>query len=180
MDWIGHHNDIAHWGLGMDGSGPVSVEAVQWEFPETDVYNTPQHYTIRCEYAGGVETTISSRNRRGTKWIGEDGWVYVDRNSLKTSDERWTNNGFDTGPTKVPESPGHAQNFLDCCKSGKPCVAPAETAHRSITPGHLGYVSHALGRRLQWDPVHERIVDDEEANGLLREMAYRAPWTLDI
>ena len=27
MDWIGHHNDIAHWGLGMDKSGPISVEA---------------------------------------------------------------------------------------------------------------------------------------------------------
>ncbi len=28
MDWIGHHNDIAHWALGMDQSGPLEVEAV--------------------------------------------------------------------------------------------------------------------------------------------------------
>ena len=30
MDWIGHHNDIAHWALDMDNSGPVSVEVVDW------------------------------------------------------------------------------------------------------------------------------------------------------
>ena len=27
MDWIGHHNDIAHWGLGEDQGGPIRVEA---------------------------------------------------------------------------------------------------------------------------------------------------------
>ena len=25
MDWIGHHNDIAHWGMGMERSGPVEA-----------------------------------------------------------------------------------------------------------------------------------------------------------
>ena len=28
MDFIGHHNDIAHWGLDMDHAGPERVEAV--------------------------------------------------------------------------------------------------------------------------------------------------------
>ena len=25
MDWVGHHVDIAHWGLGLDETGPVEV-----------------------------------------------------------------------------------------------------------------------------------------------------------
>ena len=26
MDWIGHHGDIAHWGLGFDSTGPSEVD----------------------------------------------------------------------------------------------------------------------------------------------------------
>ncbi len=77
MDWIGHHNDIAHWALNVDSSGPTRVETTEWSMPETDVYNTPHHYTIRGTYAGGIESTISSRNKVGLKLIGEDGWVFV-------------------------------------------------------------------------------------------------------
>ena len=52
MDWIGHHNDIAHWSLDMDHAGPLRVEAVNWTWPQTDIYNTPVDYEIRCEYPG--------------------------------------------------------------------------------------------------------------------------------
>ncbi len=32
MDWIGHHLDIAHWGMGWDETGPVEIEGTG-EFP---------------------------------------------------------------------------------------------------------------------------------------------------
>lgn len=178
MDWIGHHNDIAHWGLGVDRLGPTRVEAVDWTFPETRVYNTPHEYEIRCEYPGGVRTRISSRNPMGTRFIGTDGWVHVRRGRLEASDERWTKAEFDPGPITANDSPGQMRNFLDCVKSRQTCVAPADVAHRSITPGHLGYVSHVLARPVHWDPRSERIRDDAEATRLLTEVEYRAPWTL--
>ncbi len=179
MDWIGHHNDIAHWGIGMDKSGPKRVEAVNWVFPETDVYNTPKDYEIRCAYDGGIASTISSQNRGGTKWIGEDGWVWVDRGKLEASDPKWIEEDFDPGSIKAYASPGHARNFVDCVKSREACIAPAETAHRSVTPGHLGYVSYAVGRALTWDPATERIVGDDEASALLNKVEYRAPWVFE-
>ncbi|NQT14929.1 MAG: Gfo/Idh/MocA family oxidoreductase [Planctomycetes bacterium] len=179
MDWIGHHNDVAHWALGMDRSGPLRVEAVEWTFPETDVYNTPHHYEIRSEYPGGVTGIISDRNRGGTKWIGDDGWVFVTRGRLEASDPRWAESGFDPGSVKAYKSPGHARNFLDCVKSRQPCVAPVETAHRSITPGHLGYVSHSVGRPLHWNAAEEQITGDDEAEKLLKDLSYRKPWELD-
>jgi len=178
MDWIGHHNDIAHLGIGMDGGGPTRVEAFGWTFPETDVYDTPHHYGIRCDYPGGMTTTISDRNAMGTKWIGDEGWVYVRRGKLQASNKEWLARDFVPGPIRVNRSSNHAGNFIDCVQSRHTCTAPAETGHRSITPGHLGYVSHALQRPIRWDPAGERVVGDDEADRLLNSIDYRAPWSL--
>ncbi len=178
MDWIGHHNDIAHWALDVDQRGPQRVEATEWVMPATDIYNTPQHYSIRSIYPGGIESTISSRNQGGLKLIGEDGWVFVNRGVLKASEDRWLAADFKPGEIKVYRSDNHTRNFLDCVKSRKPCIAPAETAHRSITPGHLAYVSAQLGRPLDWDPQAERVTGDDEANKILQTVTYREPWKL--
>ena len=178
MDWIGHPNDIAHWALDLDSSGPLRVEAVNWTAPETDVYDTPHHYEIRCDYPGGITGSISSRGTLGVKIIGEEGWVFATRGRITASDPRWTRGDFEVGTRRVYHSDDHVRNFLDCVKSRKACIAPAETAHRSITPGHLGYVSHAVGRGLRWDAREERITNDDEANELLHAHQYRRPWKL--
>jgi predicted dehydrogenase len=178
MDWIGHHNDIAHWALNLDNSGPTKVEAIGWTFPESDVYNTPHHYEIRCEYGSKVSGSISSRNLHGTKLIGEKGWVHVTRGRIKASNPLWTKNEFQPGDKEVYTSNNHMLNFLECVKSRQQCICPAETAHRSITPGHLAYVSHELGRGLQWDAKSETVVDDRQANELLQNHNYREHWQL--
>ncbi len=178
MDWIGHHNDIAHWALGVDKSGPTRVEAIDWTFPPTDVYNSPRHYTIRCDYAGGVTSTISSKNPIGTKFIGERGWIHVSRSKLSASDGRLLSPKLILGQKRVFKSASHADNFLKCVRSRTACVCPAEVGHRSITPGHLAYVSHALKRPLSWDAAREVVLDDDEANKLLNAVDYRKPWTL--
>ncbi len=178
MDWIGHHNDIAHWALGVDLSGPDTVIATNWIYPETKIYNTPFQYDIQTEYRDGITGSISSRNKQGLKIIGEDGWVYVKRGRIDASQPGWFKKGFKTGSRDVEASPGHARNFLDCVKSRKACIAPAENAHRSITPGHLGYVSAQLGRALKWDPQKERIIGDEKANQLLNFVQYREGWNV--
>ena len=67
----------------------------------------------------------------------------------------------------------HARNFLDCMRSRESCIAPAETAHRSITPGHLAYVSSELQRTLKWDAENEVVKGDAEANELLQKYDYR-------
>ena len=109
MDFIGHHNDIAHWGLDMDHAGPERVEAVGWTRLDTDIYNTPVKYEIRCEYPGGIESSISSKFESGIRWIGEKGWVKVSRGDIGASDERWVEPKFDRGPWKAYVSDDHAR-----------------------------------------------------------------------
>jgi predicted dehydrogenase len=178
MDWIGHHNDIAHWALDADRGGPLQVQAVGWTRPKTDVYDAPVDFTIQCQYPRSIELVISSKFEQGTKWIGKSGWLWVNRGKIKASNPQWAKAGFDCGPWKAYASPGHARNFLDCIKSRGACVAPPETAHRSITPGHLGYVSNQLGRALRWDVDRQQIINDTEAQRLLETVHYRGPWKL--
>lgn len=178
MDWIGHHNDIAHWSLDLDKSGPTRVEATDWTFPETEIYNTPEQYTIRCDYEHGVTSTISSQNELGTKWIGEEGWLYIKRGKMTASDKRWLDLKFKIpGNFRVQPVESHVANFVDCVQSRSQPIAPAETAHRSITPGHLGYVSQALQSPLQWDAERQIVIGNEEANQILNAMNH---WTVKV
>ena len=179
MDWIGHHNDIAHWAIGMDEKGPTSVLATQWTIPESKIYNTPHQYSIQCEYSDGIQSTISTANRSGLKLIGSEGWVWVNRGEIEASDARWLETDFEPGTVKVYKSDDHVGNFLECVASRDQCIAPAETAHRSITPGHVGFVSQQLGRKLTWDHKNEIVVGDIEANKLLSTIDYRQPWRID-
>ncbi|MEZ6130105.1 MAG: Gfo/Idh/MocA family oxidoreductase [Planctomycetaceae bacterium] len=176
MDWIGHHNDIAQWAIGQHQTGPTLVEAVEWTLPKTDVYNTPMDYTIRCEYAGGITSTISSRNTLGLKLIGSEGWVWAQRGKSDASDKRWLATDFQPGSKTISAPASHAADFLARIRDRGECIAPARIAHRSITPGHLGYVSAELRQPLQWDPQTECVVGNEAADRLLKAVHYRMPW----
>ncbi|MBI4606200.1 MAG: Gfo/Idh/MocA family oxidoreductase [Planctomycetes bacterium] len=180
MDWIGHHNDIAHWGLGRDESGPIEVKAAGFEYPEDrTVWNSAWNYEVLCTFDDGVTSSISNRHPMGCKWIGEAGWVHVDRGRLEASDPAWVKKEHDPGPKKAYESNDHRGNFLACVRSRKPTICPAEVAHRSITPGHLGLLSESLGgRAIRWDPKEERVIGDSEAEKRLKSVDFRKPWAL--
>ena len=179
MDWIGHHNDIAHWGLGLEKSGPTRIEAVGFDFPDKGMWDNPINYEVKCEFEGGYTSSISNKNKMGTKWIGENGWIYVDRGKIDASNKDWIREKTDRGPIKAYKSRNHHRNFVDGVKTRDECIAPAETAHRSITPGHLGYVSLQLGRALKWDPAKEEVIDDPKADKLLKAIDYRSDWKLE-
>lgn len=178
MDWIGHHNDIAHWGLDMDKSGPISVEAKNWVYPETEVYDSPVDYEVHSKYANDLDVVISSNFAMGPKWIGENGWVHVTRGKLTASNPEWVKDGFVAGDWKTYKNPGHQRNFIDCVISREDTIANAETAHRSITPGHLAYLSEALKTPIQWDPAKEIVVGNDEAQKQLMALPYRGDWKL--
>ncbi len=183
LDWIGHHCDIAHWGLGFDNTGPVEIEATG-EFPPKDaIWNTCRKYRINCTYAEGVTMTIAGGHgdiRGGTKWIGTDGWVWVDRGGFDCSKEDLKDISRlpdSVRKVKVYYSRDHQGNFLDCVKSRKPTITPVEAAHHSAIPGHLGLIALLTGRKLKWDPIKEVIVGDKEASKYLSR-EFRGPWKL--
>jgi predicted dehydrogenase len=183
LDWIGHHCDIAHWGMDWDNAGPSEVEG-QGEFPPEDaLWNTCTKYRINLKYPQDVTMVIAGGHgdiRGGTKWIGTDGWVWVDRGAFDCSNPEWKDISKlpdNLRKVKLLRSSNHHRNFLDCVKSRQPTLTPAETAHHSAIPGHLGLISMMTGRKIKWDATKECILEDEGASKLLSR-PYREPWKL--
>jgi predicted dehydrogenase len=181
LDWIGHHGDIAHWGLDFDNSGPSEIDG-HGEFPPADaVWNTATKYRIELKYPKNITMTIAGgypEIKSGTKWIGTDGWVWVNRGEFDASNLDWFLK-IEQDPKYVPlyKSDEHRKNFIECVKSRKPTITPVETAHHSAIPGHLGLISMLVGRPIKWDASKEVIVGDAEASKLLNR-PYRKPWHL--
>jgi len=179
-DWAGHHIDIAHWGLGLDDTGPTTVEG-RGEYPNDGVYDVPFKYQFTCMYAGGLEMSVGSGHYHpmGTKWIGQDGrWIHVSRRDLSASDPKILAAKIGPGEIQLYKTNGHMQNFIECVRSRKLTVTPIETALRSISVGLLGEIAMLTGRKIKWDPKTEQIIDDPGAAALLGR-SYREPWTLE-
>lgn len=177
MDWIGHHVDIAHWGLGFDYEGPHEIEG-HGEYPKDGLWNTATKYRLTLKYPKGITMTIAGGHgdiRGGTKWIGEDGWVWVDRGGMDANPKEILKEKIGPDEIHLFRSPGHWRNFLDCVKNRKTTLTPCEVAHRSATPGHLGQIAMLLGRKIRFNPETEEILGDPTATRMLgRPM--RSPW----
>ena len=184
LDWVGHHCDIAHWGMDCDDSGPLEIEG-KGEFPPADaVWNTCTKYRLTAKYPNDIEVIISGGHsdiKGGTKWIGTDGWVWVTRNNaFEASNSEWEDSRRlpeNLRKIKLYESNDHFGNFLDCIISRKPTVTPIEVAHHSAIPGHLGLIAMQTGRKIKWNSKKEVIIGDAAASKLLTR-EYRKPWKL--
>ncbi len=183
LDWIGHHMDIAHWGLDMDNSGPSSVEC-QGEFPDPNaVWNTCTRYRGELAYPKGIKMTVAGGHNDiagGTKWIGSEGWVHVDRGAFESSNPEWKR--FRVLPDNmrkadIQRSGNHFKNWIDSVLAHRPTITPVETAHRSATPGHLCLISMLTKSKLEWDVTQEVIKNNPAASQLLSR-PYRAPYQL--
>jgi predicted dehydrogenase len=193
-DWGAHHNDIALWALGLERSGPVTIEGKVLEQPIPGGFTTPSQYRVDYTYANGVKHTCLSLARRergtpatprkpgdianGVKFEGTQGWIFVDRGRIEASKPELLSEPLPGSAERLYASTDHMGNFFECVRSRKPPICEAEIGHRSVSVCHLGVIALRLGRKLRWDPEREVFADDKEANTYLsREM--RKPWTLE-
>lgn len=178
-NWGAHHIDIAHWGMGMDDSGPLSVEGTA-EFHPQKWFEVTTRCRLTYTYPNGV-TMIVGQNQKevpaGTTFIGEKGQIHVNRGALKSEPDDIIKQSLSADDAHLYESRNHHQNFLECIKSRKLPICDVEIGHRSATACHLGNLVARLGRRIQWDSATEQIVGDDEAAAMLAR-PHRQPWTL--
>jgi predicted dehydrogenase len=177
-DWAGHHIDIAHWGLGLDRTGPIEIEGAG-EYPRDGIYDTPTAYKFTCKYDNGVVITVANNKQipQGTKWYGDKGWIYVNRGKLEADLKSVLDEVIGPNEIHLYESRDHHGNFLECVKSRKETIAPIEIGHRSISVGLLGEIAMLTEQKLKWDPEKEVFLNSDAANRLLSR-PMRSPWHL--
>jgi predicted dehydrogenase len=164
--WGAHTYDIAQWGLGTDfDSGPVEISA-HGEFPDRGLFDVHTRYHGEALYANGVVMKSGTGKEGSTRFIGSDGWLYVERGKFEASDPALLREKPEGG-IELATSPNHIGNFLDCLRSGKDPVAPVEVGHRSNTVSVLHHIAMKLGRKIKWNPATEEIIGDPAATAML-------------
>jgi predicted dehydrogenase len=193
-DWGVHHMDIALWALGLEETGPVSIEG-KGTFPNIpNGYNVAVDFDCNLTFADGQVCRLYS-GQNELIISGEKGRIRVNRGGLTgkpveeltPADNDWINeeivklchgkdpSGEDGNDGKAG---AHMHNFFDCIRDGGRTISDPWTHHRSVSACHLANIAMKLGRKLQFDPQKEEFVGDEEATAMLRR-EQRSEFSID-
>jgi predicted dehydrogenase len=195
-----HQMDLARWGMGL--KFPNRISAFGGHFMFEDDQETPN--TLSCAFqfdqpdgkrrmiefevrhwitnheAGIGQGRSSDGNTVGNIFYGSKGYLATgdeDGNSYKT----WLGKEQQAGP-QAHAVGDHYGNFVECVRSRKKenLNAPIEEGHISCGLIHLANASYRLNRSIRFDPVTEKVIDDDEATRLLcdSDRGYRAPFVV--
>ncbi|MDO5309416.1 MAG: Gfo/Idh/MocA family oxidoreductase [Planctomycetia bacterium] len=179
-DWGAHHVDCALWALDQlgKGLGPVEFDGRDVKHASAlddkgmptcdDYYNTAVNFQVKTKFANGVEMLICDKNFNGILFEGTEGRIFVDRGRITgkpIEEERHkslTEEDF-IALNKGKPLEDHKANFFRCIREGGLTASDVESHTYAMNACHLCGISARLGRVIKWDPVEERILDDEYA-----------------
>src|SRR5271154_1908043 len=187
-NWGAHHIDIAQWAMGLELSGPNSIDA-QANFMTNDVWTVHTNYHVEMLYANGVNVILDDKFENGLRFEGDEGWTFCSRGSVRVtaSDPNAPETDPNKGPLRAsdpkilspldadakrwPRSSGHYQNWLESIIANREPIAPINQAARSLTACATAWIGMKLKRKLTWNPEKEMFVNDDEANAMRERKA---------
>ncbi|MBN1818086.1 MAG: Gfo/Idh/MocA family oxidoreductase [Sedimentisphaerales bacterium] len=167
LEWGSHCVDLCQWANDADHTAPVEYE--------------PKNGQLHARYANGVRLVM-----RNDGWLplgscpvrfeGSTGWVETGDNGdiVASSPDLLIGKGAKIGGYPADF---HVRNFLDCVKSRGITRANADAACYAHIACHAANVALFLNRKVNYDPVKNEFIGDEEANRL-RSEAIREPWRI--
>ncbi|MDX9971556.1 MAG: Gfo/Idh/MocA family oxidoreductase [FCB group bacterium] len=176
-EWGAHTFAQAQAGLNAGDTSPVKYQYVDNDSGDGMV----------CTFANGQKMILSRGDQYwhgscGERFDGDDGWAAAadgysmpDVSNPKMLAEFKKVVGEYVARTG--RSLDHMRNFLDCVKTREETVANPSVMHRSMSTVHAANICMWLGRDLEYDPVKEEFVNDDEANRM-RARAQREPWVI--
>jgi predicted dehydrogenase len=189
-NWGVHHLDIAVWGCPALASESCEVEA-QGVYRKKGFTDNLESWKASFQFAGGLKMvfTDETQQKNGTKFIGDKGWIHVDRSGIwagpndllliepKAGDVRLMPSipvEDDRKPLKTNEggmivykSPSHHAGFLDSIRSRKDPVSSIDATYAACNLALMAEASARLGTKLKWDAKAEKFTGNDEANKLM-------------
>jgi predicted dehydrogenase len=200
-NWGVHHLDIAYWGCPALWQETFDVEC-------RGVYRTKgftdniESWNATFTFASGLKMVFTDQkvNKTGTKFIGDKGWVHVDRGGMWAEpeallqvrikadelhldpslapDEDWKPVKTKDGEKVAYASPNHGDDFLGCVRNRRDPLSDIQSTHVASCLGLIADIAARLEKKLTWDPKAETFIGCDEANRMLvREM--HNGWKLD-
>jgi predicted dehydrogenase len=182
-NWGAHHVDIAHWGMGMELSGPTTIEA-KAAFMTGDVWTVHHTYHVEMLYPNGVLLIMDNTFPNGIRFEGTEGWVLCARGSaqvtasdpasgnqseaksLAASDPKLLTAPLGANAKRWAPSEDHYLDWLQAVAARRDPIAPIDESARSLEACAVAWIGMKLGRKLTWDPKKEQFVNDAEANAM--------------
>jgi len=179
VNWGVHHLDIANWGCPELTSQPCELEA-KGSYRNDGFTDNINDWQAEFKYATGLRMTFTDTNhpnKQGCQFVGDQGWVHVNRSSISAEPQSLLQVKIRPNETHLYESLNHHEDFINSVSSRRDPVAPVEAGHKASYLGMIAEIAVRIGRKLKWDPAEEKFVGDPEANRLLAR-PIRSPWHL--
>ncbi|MCR4411416.1 MAG: Gfo/Idh/MocA family oxidoreductase [Thermoguttaceae bacterium] len=186
--WAAHPLDLLQWAFDthqqgiweVEGTGVIPTEGANDAVLDWDVHIRFGSGVTMTFQAWGVSPETDPRlEQQGNyaKIIGTEGWVALSYMGLVTEPESLRTATVRPGGVRLPHSAGHEAHFIQCVRTRQPTVSPVDDAVRSDLVSQVSDIAIRSGRKIRWDPVQERILDDPEA-ARMGSRGMRAPWRL--
>lgn len=167
-------------GRPVKGEAVLTAEEQTTDAPDSQLATYEfESFTATWEHrrfgGSGPEASTVGCYFYGTKGIFHMGWR-----------DGWTFYPADKKQPQIHEDAQHKEpdghsidllwkDFIAAIEAGHQPVCDVQVGHAATNMSLLGMLSFKLGRSIEWDGDQERILNDEEANNLLRR-TYRGPW----
>ena len=195
-NWGAHHVDLMLWALGLELSGPKTIEASA-DFMKNDVWTVHTTYRVEMAMPNGTQVILDNNFENGLLFEGTEGSIFCSRGSEKvTASDGNAGDAPTKGPLR-PSRPGileplpasavrwmasdnHYLNWLEAIKANRDPIAPIEHSARALETCAAAWIGMKLRRKLTWDARAEHFIGDDAANAFLSRKARKSEYDIAL
>jgi len=193
-DMGSHMMDMACWALDLrlpttcqaEGT-PVHSDTcplwltAEWEHPANDWRPAVKVNWYDGGKKPGMPSKVFNRDElfKGVLFHGEKGYLLCDygyRILMPMGD--LTHYTSPKAEDLIPPSPGHHQEWIIGCKTGKPTLCNFDYSGALVENNMLALVAYSVGQKLEWDAKNLKATNCPEADAYIYKQ-YRKGWVLN-